>query len=79
MTIEFDNKDSAHQFFASWLDGGLDGGGNLDWDTTKWKDYNYMRIEGTGCPIEWEGNEMIVVTPEVEEARMEAAMKKYNV
>lgn len=52
MTIEFDNKDAAHSFFASWLDGGLDGGGNLDWDTIKWKDYNYMRVKGTGYPIE---------------------------
>lgn len=56
LTLEFDNKEAAANFVANWLDGGGDGGGNLDWDTTKWdKKSTKMRIKGTGkeagsCP-----------------------------
>jgi hypothetical protein len=66
LEIEFDSKDSAHAFFAHWLDGGGDGGGNIDWHTDKWKDYNYMRVKGTGYAIDSDGT---VLTPEVEEQR----------
>jgi hypothetical protein len=55
----FDTEDSAHGFTAYWLDGGGDGGGNLDWDTT-WKKKDVtksgaikvLRIKGTGNPNE---------------------------
>lgn len=53
--LEFDSKESASNFAAWWLDGGGDGGGNLDWNTnykksSKWDkgDYSLFRIEGTG-------------------------------
>jgi hypothetical protein len=56
-TLVFDNKDSANGFLAYWLDGGGDGGGNLDWQTlheesSDWTkgDYSLLRIKGTG---EW--------------------------
>lgn len=55
--LVFDNKESAHAFVAYWLDGGGDGGGNMDWETdykqsSKWDkgDISCLRIKGTG---EW--------------------------
>ena len=72
VTLEFDNHEAAHGFFANWLDGGGDGGGNLDWHTTKWdQKHTYMRIKGTGYAVEWENGEAVVMTPEVEQARFE--------
>lgn len=76
VTLEFDSYDSANGFFAYWLDGGGDGGGNLDWVTNKWnKKHTHMRINGTGYPIEWENGVMVVVTPEVEESRFKRVKK----
>jgi hypothetical protein len=55
-TIEmvFDNRNSADAFVAYWLDGGGDGGGNLDIDTdydesSKWdkEKVTKLRIRGT--------------------------------
>ena len=51
----FDDLESAKSFVASWLDGGLDGGGNLDWDTV-WEESDdwtkgtpkWLRIKGNG-------------------------------
>jgi hypothetical protein len=49
VTLEFDNADAAGSFFAYWLDGGGDGGGNLDWNADDWADdHSWMRIKGTG-------------------------------
>lgn len=73
VTLEFDNKNSAHYFFAHWLDGGADGGGNIDWNTTKWKGYNYMRIEGSGYNIDHDG---VILTPEIAQLRRNEQIKK---
>jgi len=51
----FDNKKAAGEFTSWWLDGGGDGGGNLDWHTS-WKESDnwtkripsFIRIKGTG-------------------------------
>ena len=77
VTLEFDNHDSAHGFFAHWLDGGGDGGGNIDWQTDKWdnKNHTWMRIKGTGCAVDDDGT---VLTPEVEEARFKERMAKFK-
>jgi len=55
LTLIFDNDESRKSFVAGWLDGGLDGGGNLDWDTdykesSKWdkEPCTKLRIKGTG-------------------------------
>jgi len=55
--LRFDNGDAVESFIAGWLDGGLDGGGNLDWDTCyeesdKWDKHRakWLRIKGNG---EW--------------------------
>jgi len=74
VTLEFDSKDSAHAFFAYWLDGGGDGGGNIDWNTDNWKNYNYLRISGTGYAIDEDGT---VLTPEVEQKRFEEAKEAF--
>ena len=63
VTLEFDNQSAAENFFANWLDGGGDGGGNIDWNTTKWT-FKSMRIRGTGYAIV----DGVVMTPEAEEA-----------
>lgn len=62
VTLEFDNFDAAHGFVAHWLDGGGDGGGNLDWNTdykesSRWDkgDYSKLRIKGTGLPLDENG------------------------
>ena len=51
----FDDEDAARSFIGHWLDGGGDGGGNLDWDTCyeesdKWDEHRaqFLRIKGTG-------------------------------
>lgn len=57
MTLTFDNDEARKAFTAYWLDGGGDGGGNLDWQTVEWgKDW--MRVKGTGDPIVWENGQM---------------------
>ena len=55
VTLVFDNKEAAQNFIAYWLDGGGDGGGNIDWHTdykqsSKWDkgDYSKIRIVGQG-------------------------------
>ena len=74
VTLEFDSKDAAALFFAHWLDGGLDGGGNIDWDTNKWdQERGYMRIEGSGYPVDSDGT---VLTPEVQQKRFNARLAK---
>ena len=62
ITLVFDNKDCANGFVAGWLDGGLDGGGNLDWHTCyeesdDWtKDVpSMLRIKGTGNAFDEDG------------------------
>lgn len=59
LELRFDNKNSLETFIGGWLDGGLDGGGNLDWDTNyeesdKWDKCTpkWLRIKGTGNPYE---------------------------
>lgn len=74
LTITFDNEDARSNFLAQWLDGGLDGGGNLDWDTSDWSE-DWMRVKGTGY---WWDEEGILCTPEVEQARMDKAMSKWK-
>ena len=51
----FDNEESVKVFVSNWLDGGLDGGGNYDYDTdyeesSKWDKevVTKLRIKGTG-------------------------------
>lgn len=61
MTLEFDNKEAAENFSAHWIDGGADGGGNIDWDTNIWTD-DYIRIEGTGHLVD--GDDYQEYTPE---------------
>lgn len=87
-TVElmFDNKDAAHSFVAYWLDGGGDGGGNIDWNTDYKESDDWtvdvpkmLRIKGTGYPIEWENDQKIIVTPEIEKQRLDAVMKKYGI
>ena len=58
LRLIFDNEKAAHAFVAGWLDGGLDGGGSLDWDTCyeesdDWvhRIPQFLRIKGTGEPI----------------------------
>lgn len=50
VTLEFDNESAAHGFFAYWIDGGGDGGGNMDYHTDDWDNehHTYMRIRGSG-------------------------------
>jgi hypothetical protein len=61
ITLEFDNKESAERFRSHWLDGGGDGGGNIDWDTVSWnKQATKMRIKGTGHCIVWIDGEMVL-------------------
>lgn len=74
LTIEFDSKESAHGFFAHWLDGGGDGGGNIDWNTQDWKDYNYMRVTGTGYSID--PTDGVILTPEIESERFNKKLKE---
>lgn len=62
LTLLFDNEEARARFVADWLDGGLDGGGNLDWNTeykesSQWEKGNVsvLRIKGTGCFINESG------------------------
>src|SRR5258708_5099439 len=78
----FDNKDAAKEFVAWWLDGGGDGGGNLDWDTDykesdKWdkRTPKFLRIKGTGYIVDEYGT---VITPEMEQERMDKATKEFQ-
>jgi len=50
-------------FVGSWLDGGLDGGGNLDYSTVwnyKAKTPRKLRIKGTGAPMVHEGGRILI-------------------
>jgi len=77
LELRFDTKDAREGFIANWLDGGVDGGGNTDWETVKWGK-SWMRIKGTGYPIIWENNQMIILTPQEEQRRINEAMKKFK-
>ena len=46
----FDSKDSANGFVAHWLDGGGDGGGNIDWDTCYEESDKANWGKGSGVP-----------------------------
>lgn len=68
LTLTFDNKESAEQYRAYLIDGGGDGGGNLDFNIVKWNnDCTDIRIKGTGYSYIQRGNDMVLLTPEVEE------------
>lgn len=59
VTLVFDNEDVKETFLSWWLDGGGDGGGNIDWKTEWTGNYpniNTLKISGTGNPIDENGN-----------------------
>ncbi len=63
VTLEFDSKDAADNYVAYFLDGGGDGGGNLDlnWDYKKSKRakdgyFELLRINGTGLALDENGD-----------------------
>lgn len=63
LTLVFDDEKSKEMFVAWWLDGGGDGGGNLDWNTEAADKLNWinpktneLRILGQGWPVDENGD-----------------------
>lgn len=73
MVLKFDNKEAAENYLAYFLDGGGDGGGNMDFYADEWEiDAKFIRIKGTGYFVNQNGE---VMTPEMESADMERRLK----